>query len=81
MNQKLTLSIESNAVENGKSYAVRQGRSLSSIVEDFLLLLDSQENPEGCIPIGSKLSSLVGIGSGPTSEDDYRRHRMRRNDV
>lgn len=81
MNQKLTLSIEGSAIERGKSYARQQGRSLSSIVEDFLLLLDSQDNLEDCIPVGGNLSSLVGIGAGPVSEDDFRRHRIGRNDA
>ena len=42
MNQKLTLSIEQSAIKRGKQYAQKQGRSLSSMVEDFLLLLGSE---------------------------------------
>ena len=33
---KLTLSIDEHTIERGKLYARRQGRTLSSIVEDYL---------------------------------------------
>ncbi len=80
MNQKLTLSIESKAIEHGKRYAKQRGRSLSSMVEDFLLMLDPIETSDEIIPIGSKLSSLVGIGVGSTNEEDYRAHLIRKNE-
>ena len=76
MNQKLTLSIEQSAIKRGKQYAQKQGRSLSSMVEDFLLLLGSEGASDEAVPISSKLSSLVGIGAGPISEVDYRAHRI-----
>lgn len=79
MNQKLTLSIEQNTIERAKQYAKCQGRSLSSMVEDFLLLLDSPETPDEIVPIGSKLSSLVGIGTGTIDEEDYRAHLIQKN--
>lgn len=81
MNQKLTLSIEQDAIARGKLFAKQQGRSLSSVVEDFLLLLEPAGSAKEDIPISSKLSSLVGIGAGPVTEEDYKRHRMKRNDV
>ncbi len=81
MNQKLTLSIEQSAIERGKRYAKQQGRSLSSMVEDFFVFLDLSEGKETDIPISSKLSSLVGIGSGTASEADYRAHLIAKNDA
>ncbi len=80
MNQKLTLSIEQNAIACGKRYAKEQGRTLSSVVEDFLLLLDSQGSIQEEVPISPKLSSLVGVGAGPVDEMSFRAHRIARND-
>ena len=36
MATKLTLSIEEQVIESAKEYAKKQGRSLSSIVEEYL---------------------------------------------
>lgn len=81
MNQKLTLSIDSAAITRGKSYAKKNGRSLSSMVENFLLLLDDTDTPLEQIPVSNKLMSLVGIAKGTTSEDDHKRHLMERYDA
>ena len=54
MNQKLTLSIEQSAIKRGKQYAQKQGRSLSSMVEDFLLLLGSEGASDEAVPISRK---------------------------
>lgn len=82
MNQKLTLSIDSAAISRGKSYAKKNGRSLSSMVENFLLLLDDDTDAlREQIPVSNKLMSLVGIAQGPTTEDDYKRHLVERYDA
>ena len=39
MNTKLTLSIEQDVIESAKDYAKRHGKSLSSIVEEYLKAL------------------------------------------
>jgi len=41
MNTKLTLSIESDVIASAKDYAENQGRSLSSIVEEYFKSLSS----------------------------------------
>ncbi len=82
MNQKLTLSIEAQAIDRGKRYAKKSGRSLSSLVETFLLLLDTEKDEiVEQIPVSNKLASLVGIGAGPVNEADYKRHVLERNDA
>lgn len=81
MNQKLTLSIDSAAIARGKNYAKKNGRSLSSMVESFLLLLDDESGEvQSQIPISSKLMSLVGISEGKTTKEDYKRHLVERYD-
>jgi len=43
MNAKLTLSIEEQVIESAKEYAKKQGRSLSSIVEEYLKSVSKQK--------------------------------------
>ena len=74
MNQKLTLSLDAQAIARGKEYAARQGISLSHVVETYLLLLDGQARLVGEVAVSPKLQSLVGIGAGPCDEQDYRAH-------
>lgn len=82
MNQKLTLSIEQDAIEKGKQYAKNNNRTLSSMVEDFLLFLDTDDRlGDHAIPISKKLSSLVGIGEGSISATNYRQHLIEKNNV
>ena len=42
MNTKLTLKLNAEVIQQAKQYAVSQHRSLSSIVEDYLMVLTSQ---------------------------------------
>ncbi|WP_165063075.1 MULTISPECIES: DUF6364 family protein [unclassified Adlercreutzia] len=79
MNQKLTLSIDSEAVRTGKMYASNSKKSLSSIVEDYLLLLGRTSDLTTEVPISNKLKSLVGIGAGNYDESDYRQHLYLKN--
>ena len=74
MNQKLTLSVDSVAVDWGKGFAARNGTSLSGLVESFLLFLGDEGEIAAEVPVSAKLQSLIGIGSGPFDESDYRAH-------
>ena len=74
MNQKLTLSLDSAAIERGKRYAAANGTSLSGLVESYLLLLDDEGGIVDELPVSAKLQSLVGIGAGPHDGQDYRAH-------
>ena len=73
---KLTLSIQRSAVDNGKRYARQSGRSLSSLVNDYLTSLRSTtDTAEGATSrLSPTVTRLMGIGRGPTDEKDYRRH-------
>ena len=58
MQTKLTLSIESDVIEQAKEYARQQHRSLSKLVENYLRLVARKENPtDGISPI---VASLLG---------------------
>ena len=43
MNTKLTLSINQAVIEEAKSYAKKSGKSLSSIVEEYLKSLSNKQ--------------------------------------
>ena len=74
MNNKLTLSLDKEAIELGKQVARASGRSLSEMVESFFVLLGRDtQTAEAFYPISPGLQSLVGIGAGPFDEHTYRR--------
>ena len=72
---KLTLSINRGTAAAGKQYAERAGRSLSSIVGDYLDALTAATNPA---PLSGDVASLMGIGSGPVDERDWKAYREAR---
>ncbi len=43
MNTKLTLTIEQSVIEKAKKYANNKGRSLSSIIENYLKMITKEE--------------------------------------
>lgn len=61
MDTKLTLKLDSNVIELSKVYAKKQGKSLSSIVEDYLRSLLEQNEDAEIYDISPELASLVGI--------------------
>lgn len=63
MQTKLTLSIESNVIEQAKEYARRQHRSLSNMVETYLKLVVRKESPtEEILPIVASLTGVLPMG-------------------
>lgn len=74
MNQKLTLSMDREAIEKGKRFAAENGTSLSSLIETFLLLLDGDNQLQDSVPVSRNLQSLAGIAAGEYDEQDYREH-------
>lgn len=59
MQTKLTLSIESDVIEQAKEYARLQHRSLSKMVENYLKLVVSKESPKEELP--PIVASLAGV--------------------
>lgn len=71
MNTKLTLSLEQKIIESAKKYARKSGRSLSSIIENYLkVLIEEKDNAENRITPLAK--SLRGSFKAPASFD-YKR--------
>ncbi|MEO6232329.1 MAG: DUF6364 family protein [Ferruginibacter sp.] len=59
MNTKLTLIIEEKVINSAKQYAQKKGKSLSHIVENYLISITSKEiNDEAISP---KVLKLMGV--------------------
>lgn len=59
MNTKLTLTIEEKVIDSAKQYAQKKGKSLSHIVENYLMSISSNEKkPENLSP---KVAKLMGV--------------------
>lgn len=43
MNTKLTLTINDTVIKRAKSYAQKQGRSLSAVIENYLMAITQKE--------------------------------------
>lgn len=76
MNTKLTLTIEKEIIEQAKIYAKNQNRSLSNIIESYLIMLTKkQEKPkEKLNPI---VESLKGSFKMPKDMDYKKELRSR----
>ncbi len=67
MNTKLTLTMERAVIEKAKSYAKKQGRSLSDIIENYLKVVTAgQGTSEELSPL---VKSLRGSFKAPASFD------------
>ena len=67
MTTKLTLTIDDSVISIAKKYAKRKGKSLSDIVENYLMSLTSKENKEE--KISPKILKLMGVIQLPDNFD------------
>jgi len=58
MTTKLTLTIDDEVITTAKKYAKNKGKSLSDIVENYLMTLSSGETVEE--PISPRILKLMG---------------------
>jgi hypothetical protein len=81
MHTKLTLRIDVELIRKAKRYSKKSGRSLSSLVSNYLHLLTESEatkvKEEDLTPwVRSLYGALKGSG---VSEEDYKRYLEERN--
>ena len=67
MTTKLTLTIDDSVITIAKKYARKNGKSLSDIVENYLMSLTSKESKEE--EISSKVLKLMGVIKLPQDFD------------
>jgi hypothetical protein len=70
MTTKLTLTIDDSVISIAKKYAKEKGKSLSDIVENYLLTLTSKE--DNTVQISPKIRNLMGSIDLP-SDFDYKK--------
>lgn len=64
MNTKLTLTIEKSVIEKAKEYALKRGRSLSDIIENYLKVI-TLEDGRGYFELTPIVKSLKGSFKAP----------------
>ncbi|HVA99470.1 MAG TPA: DUF6364 family protein [Bacteroidia bacterium] len=67
MTTKLTLTIDDSVISIAKKYAKQKGKSLSHIVENYLMSLTSKENKEATI--SPRILKLMGTIELPDNFD------------
>jgi hypothetical protein len=75
MTTKLTLSINKRVIDKAKKYAKNQGRSLSSVVENYLktITLNEEASEEELLSyISPRIRSLIGIARNLPRDKDYK---------
>lgn len=70
MTTKLTLTIDDSVINSAKKYALKKGRSLSDIVENYLKSISSKQNTED--EISPKVLKLLGSIKLP-KDFDYKK--------
>lgn len=67
MTTKLTLTLDDSVISNAKKYARKRGKSLSGIVENYLLSLTMTEEKDE--PLSPKILKLMGVIKLPEGFD------------
>lgn len=73
MKKRLTIQLDEELIKRVKQYAISNNKSLSAIVENYLLTLIQTKNKE---EISVKLKSLIGIVKLPKNFD-YKKERQK----
>jgi macrodomain Ter protein organizer (MatP/YcbG family) len=72
MDTKLTLKLEQSVIEKAKDYAKRQKTSLSRLIENYLLDVTDEENPQEKItPLVRSLSGIIDLPDDYDHKKDY----------
>ncbi|MEQ9424281.1 MAG: DUF6364 family protein [Cyclobacteriaceae bacterium] len=72
MDSKLTLSLNSQVIDQAKSYAKKNKVSLSRLIESYLSSLgEPQKSNEDITPLVKSLSGVIKIDDGSEMKDSY----------
>lgn len=74
MTTKLTLTIDDSVISVAKKYAKRKGKSLSDIVENYLMSLTAKEQkPENISPRVLKLMGTISLPENYNYKEELRK--------
>lgn len=72
MSNKLTLSIKEQVVAEAKLYAKEQGKSLSSLVEEYLKSLSANRRGSKHMELSEIIKDLKGSIKAPHDDKSYK---------
>lgn len=73
---KLTLNMKTRVIKKAKKYAKKQGRSLSDLIESYLMAITTKEKideEEFMSKISPEIRELVGIAGKAPKNFDYKK--------
>ena len=76
MDTKLTVKLDSNVIEQAKSYAKKKNTSLSKLIESYLALLVEPNEKSEVTPLVNSLSGIVSLPKNFDSKKDYAKHLL-----
>lgn len=76
MDKKLTLSLDKQIIEKAKTYARKNGTSLSKMIEAYFQSLVTTAEKKEEIKITPLVESLCGVGTLP-DDFEYKKERSR----
>ena len=72
MPAKLTLTVDKTVIEEAKKYAKSQGRSLSSLIEEYLKSISAKDQKTDELELSPITKSLLGSVQLKDEELDYK---------
>ena len=79
MHTKLTLRLDTDLVQQAKSFAKKAGKSVSRIVADYFMVLERPSKREKTVSFPPLVRSLKGsLRRARVGEKDYRRYLERK---
>ncbi|MBK9731134.1 MAG: hypothetical protein IPO83_07580 [Chitinophagaceae bacterium] len=76
MDTKLTLKLNSDVIEQAKTYAKRKNTSLSKLIESYLGLLISPDDTQEVTPLVKSLSGVINLTKDFDYKKEYKKHLL-----
>lgn len=75
MDNKLTLKLDNQVIEQAKIYARKKNTSISKLVEGYLQFLTAEEATDDEVsPLVKSLSGVLSIAAEENPKDLYKKH-------
>ena len=80
MQKKLTLKLNKDSILRAKSYAYKNSRSLSKIVEDYFdnLTLEKEVNPDSTSKLVDELKGVINLPKNYNRKKDYTEYLLKK---